>query len=39
MWMEILKENKSFVLIVVKDRKCKLIIFKEIYIIWENKKI
>lgn len=27
MWMEIPKENKSLVLTVVKDRKCKLIIF------------
>lgn len=39
MWMEIPEENKSLVLTVVKDRKCKLIIFKEIYITRENKKI
>lgn len=38
MWMEIPKENKSLVLTVVKDRKCKLIIFSEIYITGENQK-
>lgn len=38
MWMEIPKENKCLVLTVVKDRKCKLIIFSEIYITGENKK-
>lgn len=38
MWMEIPKENKSLVLTVVKDRKCKLIFFKKIYITGENQK-